>query len=324
MDTKQTVLDYLAQHEGQWVSSKEIVTTLAVSRTAVWKAIKQLQEHHYQIDSQTGKGYLYTPNATLSQTVIAQQIAPEWTLEVHDQIDSTNIRAKQLAAQPQMTPTVVVANEQTTGYGRFGRHFYSPSQTGIYMSFLLPIEERQLNPGKLTTGVAVAAANAIEQQYDVDVQIKWVNDLVVNEHKVAGILSEAIADVESGTISSVIVGIGINIAPSDVVPAELRRKVGALTSLTQLDRNKTVVNVIQAVTALLKNEDHHAIMDEYRRRCFVIGQRVQVRIGKRELDGVVQTIDDDGALQLQTKTGRQMVGAGEITKLNLKDGGYRG
>lgn len=324
METKQSVLQYLAQRAGKWVSSAEIVTTLGVSRTAVWKAIKQLQERHYQIDSQAGKGYLYTPNETLSDLVIAQQIDPQWTLEVHDQLDSTNLRAKQLAATRSVTPTIIVANEQTTGYGRFGRHFYSPSQTGIYMSFLLPVSGTDLNPGKLTTGVAVAAAHAIEKQYAVAVQIKWVNDLIVNDHKVAGILSEAIADVESGTISSVIVGIGINLAPNDVVPEALRTKVGALTADQQLDRNQTAINVIQAVTEMLQHGDDQAIMTEYRQRCIVIGAQVSVRIGTCELEGRVTTIDDDGALILDTKTGTQVVGAGEITKLNLKEGGYRG
>lgn len=324
IETKQTVLQYLAQHPNEWTSSKQLVETLNISRTAVWKAIKLLQEQNYQIDSQAGKGYLFTPNQTLSDAIIRNKIDPRWHFEVHDQVNSTNLRAKELAAHLPIKQTVVVANEQTTGYGRFGRHFYSPSDTGIYISFLLPVTQTDFDPGLLTTGVAVAAAQAIEKQYPVNVKIKWVNDLIVNDHKVAGILSEAIADVESRQISSVIVGIGINLAENDVVPADLRQKVGAITEDNQqLDRNQTVVNVINEVSTLV---DHPEIsyMQRYRERCMVIGEKATVRIGNEQFDGRVETINDDGALVLNTKKGTQVVSAGEITKLNLKEGKYHG
>lgn len=326
METKQVVLQYLALHPREWISSAILVSSLAVSRTAVWKAIKQLQETGYQIDSQAGKGYLYTPNQTLSKTIIKQAIGSQWQLEVYDQISSTNSRAKELAAQKPIRPTIVVSNEQTAGYGRFGREYFSPSQTGIYLSFLLPTDNQSVDPGQLTTGVAVAVAQALETQYAVSVKIKWVNDLIVDDHKVAGILSEAIADVETGHLTSVIVGIGINLVVNAGLPETLQQKAGALIndSAQSVDRNQTVINVINSVKQLLENDDSCQYMKDYRQRSIVINQSVSVKMGNQLIDGVVTNVDDHGALVLQTKTGSQVVGAGEITKLNLKSGGYHG
>lgn len=324
MDTKSTVLAYLNQHANQWVTSAELVDELGVSRTAIWKAIQQLQAHGQTIESQSGKGYLYSRGLKLSQAIIESSIKSDWQVEVYDEIDSTNIRAKQLAATNPGQQTVVIANQQTAGYGRFGRNFFSPGETGLYLSFLLPING-QINPGKMTTATAVVIAQVLEKLFGVTVEIKWVNDLIVNHHKVTGILSEAVTNFETGTLSSVIVGIGINLVENDLLAPELKNKVGALTTQKkQLDRNQVASEIIDAFDAMLPTLDDGNFMDEYRQRSLVIGKNVEVKIGNRVLIGEVETINDDGALLLKTATEVVTVNAGEITKLNLQEGDYRG
>ena len=324
MYTKSTVLAYLNQHANQWVTSAELVDELGVSRTAIWKAIQQLQAHGQTIESQSGKGYLYLHGLKLSQAIIESSIKSDWQVEVYDEIDSTNIRAKQLAATNPGQRTVVIANQQTAGYGRFGRNFFSPGETGLYLSFLLPING-QINPGKMTTATAVVIAQVLEKLFGVTVEIKWVNDLIVNHHKVTGILSEAVTNFETGTLSSVIVGIGINLVENDLLAPELKNKVGALTTQKkQLDRNQVASEIIDAFDTMLPTLDDGNFMDEYRQRSLVIGKNVEVKIGNRVLTGEVETINDDGALLLKTATEVVTVNAGEITKLNLQEGDYRG
>lgn len=326
MTTKEAVLRYLNEHKNNWSSSAELVTQLQVSRTAIWKAIKQLQADGQQITSQAGRGYRFTPNQQLNQTIISQGVTTNCHIEVYDTIDSTNRRAKELAMTGGTHPAVIVANQQTNGYGRYGRQFFSPAQTGIYLSFLLPIGQQLIHPGLLTTGTAVAVAQVLEHQYQVKVGIKWVNDLIVSGHKVSGILSEAVTDFESGQIANVITGIGINLENSQLLPAELQAKVGALNQHhLHVNRNETVIQIIDSFWQMTTNFNAGQFMDEYRRRSIVIGHDVMVKVGKDMLAGQVADIDDTGALVLTKADGTsQVLDAGEITKLNITDGDYHG
>lgn len=324
MNTKSTVLAYLNENANQWVTSAELVKQLEVSRTAIWKAIQQLQSNGQKIESQSGKGYRYARGGMLSQAIIEATISSNWQVKVYDQVNSTNIQAKQLAAYNQGEKIVIIANEQTDGYGRFGRDFFSPSETGIYLSFLLPIT-KQINPGRMTTATAVVVAQTLEKLFNVKVSIKWVNDLIVNDHKVTGILSEAVTDFETGTIANVVVGIGINLMENDLLDESLKPKVGALIKQKkQLDRNQVASEIIEAFEKMLLTFESGNLMEEYRNRSIVIGKQVEVKIGNRILTGLVDTINEDGALILRTNLETITVDAGEITKLNLQEGNYHG
>lgn len=326
MSTKTVVLQYLNAHQNNWTSSEKLVEQLDVSRTAIWKAVKQLQAEGQQITSQSGRGYLYTPNQQLNQAIISQGMLNDYHVEVYDTIDSTNRRAKELAISSHSEPAVIIANEQSGGYGRYGREFYSPAQTGIYISFLLPIGQQLIHPGLLTTGTAVAVARVLEHQYQVKVGIKWVNDLIVQGHKVSGILSEAVTDFESGRIANVITGIGINLENNQLIPAALNKKVGAINQKhLQVNRNETVIQIINAFWQMAEHFNAGELMDEYRKRSIVIGQNVTIKVGNQTIQGRAEDVDDDGSLVLMTSNGEtKTLSAGEITKLNLLDGDYHG
>lgn len=326
MDTKAAVLQYLNAHKSAWTNSTQLVAQLDVSRTAIWKAVKQLQQDGQQIESQSGRGYRYVPNQMLNQAIIAQGMKQDCLLEVHQSIDSTNKRAKELAMTNSGQPATIVANEQTGGYGRFGRQFYSPAQTGIYLSFLLPIGTQQIHPGLLTTGTAVAVARVLERQYKVRVAIKWVNDLIVNQHKVAGILSEAVTNFESGQISNVIIGIGVNLEGNRLIPADLSSKVGAINqNHLQVNRNETAIQIINGFWQMIEDFNSGRLMDEYKQRSIVIGHSVTVKVGKQTVHGQVKDVNNEGELVLKAGSGELLtLSAGEITKLNLLDGGYHG
>jgi len=330
MATQTEVLKFLMQTAPDYYSGDDLAQQIGVSRTAIWKAIQSLQAAGYSIESRHGLGYRYVANNQLSAPVIMAGLAGpvQPKLITLDQVDSTNAYLKRLAVtEPLTEPTVVVADTQTGGYGRFGRPFYSPGSTGVYLSIGLPIKAgAPFDPGLLTTGTAVAVAKTLDQLFDVTVALKWVNDVLVNHHKVVGILSEATTDLESGQISTVIVGIGINLTlPTGDFPVDLKQKAGAVTTELTVTRNQVVSTLLSEFFTSYQTYTTGDFMADYRRLSMVIGQQVELKTGATTITGVVNDIDATGALVVQLPTGEvQHLSSGEITKVNLLTGGYRG
>ncbi|MFC6181138.1 biotin--[acetyl-CoA-carboxylase] ligase [Lactiplantibacillus daowaiensis] len=330
MSTQTAVLTLLMQAAPDYCSGDQLAQQLAVSRTAIWKAIQGLQNEGYSIESRHGRGYCYVDNNQLSQPAIMQGITGPTTptVIVLDQVDSTNAYLKRLATkQPLTMPTVVVANTQTGGYGRFGRAFYSPSETGLYLSIGLPIMAGMpFDPGLLTTSTAVVVAKTLRDLFDVPVELKWVNDVLVNHHKAVGILSEATTDLESGRISTVIVGIGINLTtPANEFPNGLQTKAGAVTTQTTVTRNQVVSKLLSYFFAGYATYTTGDFMADYRQLSMVIGQQVELKSGDQLIYGTVQDINAAGALVLALPDGtQQSYNSGEITKVNLITGDYHG
>lgn len=191
MELKHKVLSYLENNKGNSVSGGKLAEKLGVTRSAVWKAIKSLQDEGYSITAVTNKGYcLSEQNDILS----AESIKPYLNkknknidIKVFKTIDSTNTYAKTLAQNGAPQGTVVISEEQTAGRGRMGRSFYSPASTGIYMSIVLRPKLSLEDSLLITTSVAVAVSNAIEKIAYIDTKIKWVNDIYFGDKKLCGI-----------------------------------------------------------------------------------------------------------------------------------------
>lgn len=330
MSTQTEVLNELLQAAPDYCSGDQLAQALAVSRTAIWKAIQGLQQAGYSIDSRHGRGYRYVANNQLSEPAITAGLTSsvQPTIIVLPTVDSTNAYLKRLISQQPLTqPTVVIADTQTGGYGRFGRTFYSPSETGIYLSIGLPIDATQpFDPGLLTTSTAVAVAKTLEQLFDVPVALKWVNDVLVNHHKAVGILSEATTDLETGQIATVIVGIGINLTtPTTAFPSALQVKAGAVTTTTAVTRNQVISTLLSKFFDSYATYTSGDFMTDYRRLSMVIGQTVDLQSGGQGIHGVVQDISDTGALIVKQATGEiHQYTSGEITKVNLQTGDYHG
>jgi len=330
MATQTEVLKFLMQTAPDYCSGDDLAQQLGISRTAIWKAMQSLQAAGYSIESRHGLGYRYVANNQLSAPVITAGltgvIKPQ--IVALTTVDSTNAYLKRLTvSQPLTEPVVVVADTQTGGYGRFGRPFYSPSTTGLYLSIGLPIQAGvPFDPGLLTTGTAVAVAKTLDQLFDVSVELKWVNDVLVNHHKVVGILSEATTDLESGRIATVIVGIGINLTlPEGDFPPALKAKAGAVTTNLTVTRNQVVSTLLSEFFNSYQTYTTGDFMADYRRLSMVIGQQVELKTGGDTLTGLVQDIDATGALVVQLPTGEQRhLSSGEITKVNLMTGDYHG
>ena len=223
MTTKDKVLLFLEAKKGMRVSGESIAKELSVSRNAVWKAIRDLKAEGYPIEASTRSGYLLSQESdALSKAGIMAALSEirinriGAALYVFDSVASTNAEAKRMAVVDGCRFAVVVADSQTTGRGRYSHAFYSPKGSGIYLSILVdPKWFSFRHPSFLTIYAAVAVSEAIQETTGISTQIKWVNDLYVNEKKVCGILTEAGTDVEIGQLQWLVCGIGLNVYPPE-------------------------------------------------------------------------------------------------------------
>lgn len=140
MTVRDSVLKTLTENKGSYISGEELSKTLNVSRTTVWNAIKALREAGYPIESSTNKGYMMPPDRwEITEDSLRLSLPPKYRnnqIHIYDTLDSTNIRAKQLALENAPHGTIVMAKQQTAGRGRLGRSFFSPRE-GIYLSIIV-------------------------------------------------------------------------------------------------------------------------------------------------------------------------------------------
>ena len=226
MRIQDAVLDALEKNRGEYLSGEQLASSLGVSRNAVWKAIQKLEEAGHKIRAVPKRGYTLAPESdVLTVQSVSRFLDTDMSvyLQVQTEVTSTNTLLKAQAEQGAPEGTVLIAESQTAGKGRLGRHFTSPPGTGIYFSLLLRPHCTAEKSLFITTTAAVAVCEAIEQVTGLNPQIKWVNDVYLNEKKVCGILTEASVDFENGGLNWAVLGIGINIAvPEDGFPEEIR------------------------------------------------------------------------------------------------------
>lgn len=231
MAVKDQVIRMLEDNKGKTISGEQLATSLSVSRTAIWKAIRQLESEGYDIITIKNKGYqLSMESDILSEHVIRGYLSDQYPVRVYQEITSTNDVLKKLAIEEQVPEgTTLVSDYQTGGKGRLGRSFFSPKGTGIYLSMLLRPEGSVIDNLILTAQAAVAVYRAVLKATGKQLSIKWVNDLYLSDRKVCGILSEGQASMESGRLEYVIVGIGINLyEPENGFPEDIRDKAGSI------------------------------------------------------------------------------------------------
>ncbi len=196
-----------------YVSGQELCETFGVSRTAVWKVIRQLQEDGYEIEAKRNRGYrLGDSGDVFTGAELRSLLNTRWVghnLVFLEQVDSTNEEAKRQAEKGAPDGTLVAAAEQSAGKGRRGRTWISEKGTGVWMSLLLRPDFPPECASMLTLVAAMAVEKGISRVTGVDGQIKWPNDVVIEGKKVCGILTEMSTEMEC--IHYVVVGIGINV-----------------------------------------------------------------------------------------------------------------
>lgn len=323
--TKDEVLAILKK-EGGYVSGAAISRQLGISRAAVNTAVKSLRAQGYQITSATNRGYClsHSPNCLSAGELLAFLPARRMeTVLCLDTVDSTNSRLRQLAIEGAPAGQVVLSNSQTAGRGRRGRTFYSPRDTGLYLSMLLCPSNTPAATAALTAWAAVSVCDAVQEVCGIRPGIKWVNDLVLSSKKMGGILTELSVEAESGHVQYVVVGIGLNVntMPQDL-PAEVR---GQATSLAE-ETGRTIPRA-ELAAALIRRldrmrEDWPSCMEEYRRAyrtgSITVGREVCVQTAQGVQQGTAEAIQEDFSLLVRRPDGTPMVlNSGEVSVRGL-------
>lgn len=212
-------------------------------------------------------------------------------------IDSTNLEAKRRLAAGDASPELIIAREQTAGRGRLGRSFFSPADTGLYMTLKTEAPKTFPDITLLTIAAAAAVSGAIETLTDVRASIKWVNDIYVDGRKTCGILAESVI---MGAHTGLAIGIGVNVR-TKVFPEKLQGIAGSLNRET--DRNALAAEITSRLLSIFENPDASEYMDEYRARSFVPGKRISYQMGGIKKEGLALSVEDDGALCVLLENG---------------------
>ena len=319
MSVKNEVLHILESNRGINISGQELADTLMVSRTAIWKAINSLKDEGYMIAA-ANKGYsLSTSSDVLSSEGIRLYLNEEFSnipIVVYKTIASTNSEAKLLAVQNAVHGTTVISEEQTKGRGRFGRDFFSPSDSGIYMSIILKPKLNIENSVLVTTAAAVAVCHAIDKYSHDTPMIKWVNDIFIGDRKVCGILTEAVTNFESGMMDSVIVGIGVNVkTKKEGFPSELQNIAGSVfDDDNSFIRNQLSAEIINNVLKISRDLEERSFMETYKQRSMILGEHILYKKDNSWHEGYASDIDDCGGLIVYTSEGQKItLSSGEVS-----------
>lgn len=327
--TKLRMLELLEREKGVFVPGQKIAERLGTTDGAIRKTAGTLREEGYAIDAVKDKGYrLAGRSDTVSVAGISKYLSketPSLRIEVLESVDSTNRLLHKKAAAKEDEGYVLVATAQTEGRGRFGRSFHSPAGTGIYMSVLLRPDMPLEKASTITTAAAVSVCRALEESSKTSPRIKWVNDILIDGKKVCGILTEASTNMESGRVEYIVLGIGINVyEPEGGFPDELRPIAGAVFKERHDDaRNRVIAGILDSLFRLRRNGfDSGEFMEEYRRRCLVLGKRIQLLSQDTESkEALFRTpryataldVDGEGRLLVRYEDGREEhLSSGEI------------
>lgn len=212
-EIRRKLLEAFSKAEGGFVSGQKISDLLGCSRTAVWKHIEELRKEGFELEAVRKKGYriLKTPDKITANEIQLGLETKTFGRQIvyYDSVVSTQKIAHELSQNGEKEGTIVVADEQTGGKGRMARSWHSPKEKGIWMSMIVRPKIPIHKTPQLTLLTAVALVEGIEEATGLQASIKWPNDVLINGKKVAGILTELVA--EADQVHSVIIGIGINV-----------------------------------------------------------------------------------------------------------------
>jgi len=338
---KNRTLQELRSKIYEYVSGESLSEHLGVSRTSVWKYVKELKGEGYAIESSSKKGYKLVSVPDLNAYEIAHGLKTEILgrkVFFFNSIDSTNNYAKTIAIKGCDEGTTVVAEVQTSGRGRLGREWSSVSGKGIWMSIVLkPVigpESIQI----ITLAAAVAVVKAIKNATGIETGIKWPNDIILDGKKLCGILTEMSAEIER--VNYIILGIGINVNHEGDdfsqslkhIATSLKMHINNTDNLVKEQKSvdfrrseiiKCVLFELEQMYNKINSGMNDVILDEWKNYSVTLGKEVKV-IGKSEYIGIAENITQEGRLIVRRIDGvKEEVLSGEISIRELMGEGKK-
>jgi len=315
------ILEKIRTHPGQFYHPAKLSKNLKTTEENALVAISQLRTWGYVIKADKDGRYAFidAPDSFLSAEILNDLDTRLIARKIYSfqTVQSTNAIATQLAMTRAPEGTLVIAEQQTRGRGRLGRQWYSPRNTGLYCSLILyPKIHPTLAPG-ISIMTAVALAETIVSYDDIDIKIKWPNDILISGLKVAGILTELAAEIDR--VEYVIVGVGVNINqqradfPDDLKETATSVRIGAKEKIRRVEFLQRFLANFEKEYLAFKKSGLREARKKFLKYSILQNQEIKLKMGRKTITGMVLDVDQFGRLVLDTRDGIMSVNSGEVT-----------
>jgi BirA family biotin operon repressor/biotin-[acetyl-CoA-carboxylase] ligase len=305
------------------VSGADLAARLGISRAAIWAHIEDLRALGYEIHASPHGGYRLrnTPDVLNGDDLMALLDADTVIgrdIRVFQETTSTNDVAERLGRDGVKEGVVIFAESQSKGRGRLGRAWVSTQGKGLWFSVLLRPPLTPQAATQLTIASATALARALRTAAAIGCEIKWPNDILVNERKVCGILTEMSAELDKVNYLVLGIGVNVNFEESDF-PVELRRTATSLAieADRKFKRAEVAANILRELDrdySRVCSGKFAQVADEWEDQCTTIGRQVEIASGKRTILGRAESLDAEGALLVRTQHGHlERIIGGDVT-----------
>jgi BirA family transcriptional regulator, biotin operon repressor / biotin---[acetyl-CoA-carboxylase] ligase len=312
------VLRYLA--EGRFHSGTEIGRALGLSRSMLWRAVRELEAHGVSVLAVRGRGYrLAQPFDALDRGAIEHALGRHGALihlDLIDECDSTSVLLAQRASAGAASGTVITCELQRAGRGRRGASWYSGLGTSLTFSLLWRFERGAAPIGGLPLAVGVACVRALESAGALGIGLKWPNDLLIGDAKLGGVLVEAASDASGPVVA---IGVGINVRLPDQAHVAITRPLTDLAAAGASipSRNLLLARLLAALAEALPvfaQQGFAAFRQEWLQRHAYQGHPVRVLApARRTVEGVAAGVEEDGSLVVETAGGVERFHSADVS-----------
>lgn len=306
--------------DGEWHSGEELSEVLSVSRTAVWKSLKKLSALGLEVEALKGKGYkLKNPLSLLDVSQLKEKLSASTTLvsseaiHLHWEIDSTNEEAKRELAKHPSQSVVILTESQTQGRGRRGRVWQSPFAENLYLTVGWPFRGGVASIEGLSLAVGLAVVATLEELGVRNIALKWPNDVLVDNKKIAGVLIDISGDPLD--CFNAVVGVGLNVNMAEAVIDQhwtsIAKQLGQLVDRTEvarllIDRLLVLLSEYQCNTF----QCYHSQWSEYD---LMKGKNVVLTTGEQKVFGLSRGVNENGAVLIESDGAIRAYNGGEIS-----------
>ncbi|MCP4022412.1 MAG: biotin--[acetyl-CoA-carboxylase] ligase [Desulfobacteraceae bacterium] len=297
MNIKTQILDILSKSQGKTVSGVKLSSNLNISRVAIWKHIKALKENGVAITS-SSKGYLLCDHEDLLYPFCFDKAIQDRIFHFHE-VETTMDKARSLAKSGVKHLSIVVAEHQTKGRGRLNRKWFS-SKGGLWFTLILKPDVPAALSYIYNFAASLSLAKSLKKSLNLDISVKWPNDLLLNGYKLAGLLSEM--ETQGDMVCFLNIGIGINVnnepktdEPKSVSLKEILKK--------NVSRKSILTNFLNEFEQQIQTIEPKKIINQWKQQTSTIGCKVRIETYSDIYTGLAMDVDETGALLLKTDDG---------------------